>query len=134
VRRYRLAGHLARFLAGSLVTLLLVGCIGAGPAATSIPPSSVDVTIATAPGETAAYDPAETVVNAAIPIAITFRNASSVPHNLVFTEGVTAATRTIVEPGTADHLLLSPLGPGAYPFVCTIHDGMAGRLIVRAAG
>jgi plastocyanin len=89
------------------------------------------VSIATAPGETLAFVPAETTVWAAGPIAMTFRNGSSLSHNLVFTVGLTAATRTIVEPGSSDELLLRPPGSGAYPFVCTIHDGMAGTLIVR---
>ena len=45
------------------------------------------VTITSAPGETLAFDPAETTVRAAGPIAITFRNGSSLAHNLVFTAG-----------------------------------------------
>jgi plastocyanin len=55
------------------------------------------------------------------------------PHNLTFTAGLEGGTQTIVKPGTSDQLLLAPPPPGAYPFVCTIHDGMAGRLIVQAA-
>jgi plastocyanin len=94
-------------------------------------PGSVDVTITTAAGDATAFVPAETVVQTARPIAITFRNGSSLPHNLVFTAGLTGATRTIVEPGTSDELLVSPLAPGTYPFVCTIHDGMSGKLTVR---
>jgi plastocyanin len=90
--------------------------------------------LTTAAGETTAFDPAEAVVEATGPIAITFRNASSLPHNLTFTAGLTAATRTIVSPGTSDELVVSPLAPGTYPFVCTIHDGMAGTLIVRSTG
>ena len=43
---------------------------------------------------------------------------------------MTAATRTIVEPGGSDLLSVVPPGPGAYAFVCTIHEGMAGRLLV----
>ncbi len=70
------------------------------------------MTITSAPGETLAFEPAETTVRAAGPIAITFRNGSSLAHNLVFTAGLTAATRTIVEPGTSDELLLEPRGPG----------------------
>jgi plastocyanin len=122
----------ARLLVGGLLTPLVAGCIATAPGVTASPPRSVDVTITTAAGIATAFDPAETVVHAARPIAITFRNASNVPHNLVFTAGVTAATRTIVEPGTSDELQFSPLAPGTYPFVCTIHDGMSGTLIVRA--
>jgi plastocyanin len=48
----------------------------------------------------------------------------------VFTGGQKAATRTVVEPGTSDQVLFDPPTPRAYPFVCTIHTGMAGTLIV----
>ena len=91
----------------------------------------MNVAITTATGETTAFDPAETIATPGAPIAITFRNVSSLPHNLTFT-GFTAATRTIVEPGTSDELVLKPLVAGAYPFVCTIHEGMAGILNIRA--
>lgn len=97
-------------------------------------PSAVGVTITTAPGETLAFEPAETAVQVAGPIALTFRNGSSLAHNLTFTSGLTAATRTIVEPGTSDQLLLAPQATGAHRFVCTIHDGMTGTLVVRVAG
>ena len=91
------------------------------------------MTIASAPGEITAFVPADTIVPTTGPLAITFRNASSLPHNLTFTAGATAATRTIVEPGTSDVLLLSALPPGAYAFVCTIHDGMKGTLTIGPA-
>ncbi len=91
----------------------------------------MNVTITTAAGEAMTFDPAETVAVPGAPILLRFRNASSLPHNLTFT-GFGAATRTIVEPGTSDDLQLSPLAAGAYPFVCTIHEGMAGILTIRA--
>lgn len=83
-----------------------------------------------AAGETTAFEPAETVVAADGPILITFRNASTLPHNLTFT-AMSAATQTIVDPGTTDEVRLPTLAKGAYPFVCTIHEGMAGILTVR---
>jgi plastocyanin len=92
------------------------------------------VTITTASGETLAFAPAETSVQGAGPIALTFRNGSSLPHNLTFTAGLTAATRTIVEPGATDLLLLTPPASGTYRFVCTIHDGMTGTLIIQVGG
>ena len=90
------------------------------------------MTIASAPGDRLAFDPVETLVRMPGPIALTFQNPSSVAHNLTFTSGSSAATRTIVEPGSSDRLLLA-LTAGAYRFVCTIHDGMAGTLLVGAA-
>ena len=134
MRRHPLAGNLARLLVGSLLTPLVAGCIATAPAVTASPAGSTDVTITTAPGDATAFVPAETVIQPGRPISITFRNGSSLPHNLVFTAGLTATTRTIVDPGTSDDLLISALGPGTYPFVCTIHDGMSGRLIAQTTG
>lgn len=121
-----------RILVRILGTLLLVGCVGAGPSPTAAPGPAVAVTITSTPGDTTAFEPAKTTVRAKGPIEVTFRNASSVAHNLVFTTGLTATTRTIVEPGTSDRLVLVAPAPGAYPFVCTIHDGMEGTLVVQA--
>jgi plastocyanin len=101
-------------------------------AVSPVPTPPVDVTITSAGGETPVFRPAETVVAAARPISITFQNASHLPHNLTFIGMTGAATRTIVDPGTSDNLLLAPLAAGAYPFVCTIHEGMAGILTIRA--
>ena len=126
MRRHQLTGHPYRLLGASLVALLLVG--GAAARLTAAPTTAV--TIASAAGETLAFEQAETTVRAVGPITITFRNGSSLPHNLVFTAGLTGATRTIVEPGTSDEILLTEAAPGAYRFACTIHDGMAGTLIV----
>jgi plastocyanin len=93
----------------------------------------VELTISTAPGERLAFEPAEPTIRATGPISLTFHNGSSLAHNMTFTAGLEAGTRTIVRPGTSDQLLLAPPPPGDYPFVCTIHDGMAGRLIIEPA-
>ena len=109
--------------------ILACGAIGldaSGSVATSA------VTISSAPGEATTFEPAQASVTASGPIAVTFHNRSSLPHNLTFTGALTAATRTIVEPGASDGVLLAPLAPGSYSFVCTIHDGMAGTLEVEA--
>jgi plastocyanin len=113
--------------------LLLAGCVEAPPMPSATARTDVDVTISTAPGDRLAFQPAETTVRATGPIRLTFQNGSSLPHNMTFTAGVEAGTRTIVRPGTSDQILLAPPPPGAYPFVCTIHDGMAGKLIVEPA-
>jgi plastocyanin len=111
------------------MTALLAGCAlvtadtGSG---------GVDVSITTAPAERLAFLPDELHVPAGVTVHLTFRNGSSLAHNLVFTSGINAATETIVDPGTTEELALSTPGPGAYQFVCTIHDGMAGTLTVEA--
>lgn len=134
MRGHPLAGYVGRLLLGGLLAPLFAGCIATAPDVTASPLMSATVTITTATGEATAFDPAETAVSAEGPIAITFRNRSSLAHNLVFTAGLTAATRTIVEPEASDELVIPPLAPGTYPFVCTIHDGMAGKLVVLTKG
>jgi plastocyanin len=116
-----------------VAVLLLAGCVGSPPPPSETPRVAIEVTIRTAPGDRLAFEPAESTVRATGPISLIFQNGSSQPHNMTFTAGVEAATRSIVRPGTSDHILLAPPPPGAYPFVCTIHEGMSGRLIVEPA-
>jgi plastocyanin len=121
-------GRSFRLLGGISVGLLLL--VGVAARLTATPAAADGVTITSAPGETLAFELAEPTIRAGGPIIITFRNGSSLAHNVVFTSGLTGATRTIVEPGTSDEILLTRADPGAYPFACTIHEGMAGTLIV----
>jgi plastocyanin len=128
VRRHPLIGRPLQLVVGIFVAVVLV--VGVATRLTATPSSTVSITITSAPGETLVYEPAETTVRAGGPISVTFRNVSSLAHNLVFTAGVTGATRTIVEPGSSDQVLLHPADPGTYPFACTIHEGMTGTLVV----
>ena len=89
--------------------------------------------ISTASGERLAFEPPITLVDAPGTVDITFRNRSNVAHNLVFVDRVTAATQTIVAAGTADELAVRFASPGAYEFVCTIHEGMTGRVVVESS-
>ena len=109
--------------------LLLAGCaIGAGKAATE----TVDVTVKTATGEQLAFAPSDLSVPAGVRVNVTFTNASTFAHNLVFTTGIDVGTRSIVEPGQSERLAFEPAQPGSYEFVCTIHEGMHGTLTVTA--
>ena len=110
----------------------LVGC-QATSATTTAPAAAVRVAVATAPGETLAFDPSQIEVGSVVPVTVTFRNGSSVAHNLTFTDGLSVATRTIVEPGVVEVLHIVPPAAGTYPFVCTIHAEMTGQLVVAAA-
>lgn len=120
-----------QWLRTALLGLALAGCSGAG-AASTVEPATVAVVISTASGEALRFEPAEASVVAAGPIQVTFLNRSSQAHNLVFTSGVSAATRTIVEAGGWDRVVFVPPGPGEYSFVCTIHAGMQGSLEIEA--
>ena len=94
----------------------------------------ISVTVMTAPGDQLAYAPAEIAVPAGAPLRLTFRNGSNVPHNLVFTTGIAAATDTIVEPGESQEVAIAPLAEGTYRFVCTVHEEMSGTLTAGASG
>ena len=61
-----------------------------------------------------------------------FENRSSVPHNLTFQGPINVATSTIVGPGTSETLKLKAPDAGEYAFVCTLHPGMGGTLVVEA--
>jgi plastocyanin len=113
-----------------VLAVITAGCGLAGEA-THSPPAAVEVTIATAAGDRLAFEPAEVSVPSAGGLTITFHNGSSLAHNLVFTSGIGVASDTIVEPGTEERLSVAPLRPGRYRFVCTIHEGMAGSLVVE---
>jgi len=110
---------------------MLVGCLAASPPGATTSSAAFGITITTAPGERLAFEPAETRLAEAGPVEITFRNGSSLSHNLTFIGGVNGSTQTIVQQGTTDRLLVVLPTPGAYPFVCTIHEGMSGRLVVQ---
>jgi plastocyanin len=132
VRRHPLIQPLSRHAVAVALGVALLGCQALN-ATTSAPPAGVRLDVATAPGETLAFDPPEIEVGSVVPVTITFRNASSVAHNLTFTSGLSVATKTIVEPGAVQELHLVPPAAGTYPFVCTIHAEMTGHLVVAAA-
>ena len=109
------------------LAVVLAGCaLGAQARPTESP--VVPVTVATAAGDHLAFDPSAVAVPAGAPLRLTFRNGSTIPHNLVFTTGIDAATETIVDPGASHELAIGPLGAGVYRFVCTIHEEMTGTL------
>jgi plastocyanin len=131
VRRHPLTRSCTRLVAVIGLAVVVAGCQATG-ATTSAPADGTRIAVATAPGETLAFDPPEVQVGSVMPVTMTFRNRSSVAHNLTFTNGLSAATRTIVEPGWDEVLHIVPPAPGTYTFVCTIHAGMTGRLVVTA--
>jgi plastocyanin len=108
-----------------------------GPAAsepTDNAPSgeAFEITIGTDTGAELKFDPAEPSVQAGADVRVTFENRASVPHNLTFQAPVNVATSTVVAPGTSETVQFTAPAAGKYPFVCTIHPGMGGNLIVEA--
>jgi plastocyanin len=92
----------------------------------------VQITIGTDTGAELKFDPAELTVEAGADLRVTFENRASVPHNLTFQAPINVVTETVVAPGTSETVELTAPTPGEYAFVCTIHPGMGGKLIVEA--
>jgi plastocyanin len=64
-------------------------------------------------------------------VRLTFKNASTQPHNLTFQQGITAKSRPIVAPGESDTIQFTAPAAGNYGFACTIHPTMTGTLTVQ---
>ena len=64
-------------------------------------------------------------------MAVTFANASTLEHNLVFLAPIDERTREIVRPGEADLMEFETPAAGNYRFVCTVHEEMLGALLVQ---
>lgn len=65
-------------------------------------------------------------------LALTADNVGNVPHDLEFREKGLGAM-ALLRGGKSDTLSVRFNAPGTYTFVCTIHPGMDGRVIVAAA-
>lgn len=116
-----------------LAVALAVACL-VSDAPGERPVESTAIAISTLPGETLGYDPSSVTVPIGA-IVLTFRNRSSLEHNLTFIGQANYETSTIVAPGTDEELRIEGLLPGSYRFVCTIHHefvgDMSGTLIVE---
>ena len=139
---------------GVLVAVLLAisACGGgASPVSTPAPPPSpspsttdsgtpsrtpsgetVEITVGTDTGAELKFDPANLTVQAGADVRVTFENRASLPHNLTFQAPINVATSTVVAPGTSETVQFKAPAAGEYPFVCTLHPGMGGKLIVEA--
>ena len=93
---------------------------------------TVEITVGTDTGAELKFDPAELTVKAGADVRVTFENRASVPHNLTFQAPINVATSTVVAPGTSETVQFKAPAAGEYPFVCTLHPGMGGKLIVEA--
>ena len=92
----------------------------------------VEITVGTDTGTANEFDPIEVSVPAGATVRLTFENQSTeVPHNLTFGEPINAATAVTVPPEESDVIEFTAPEPGEYTFVCTLHPGMEGVLIVE---
>ena len=114
--------------------IALLAAIGGGCSIGASGREQPTLTIMPGSGDRLEFQPAVSSVGSPGAVRIVFRNESTLPHNLVFVEGVTASTDTIVQPGTTDEITVALPAAGTYRFVCTIHEGMAGSITVAASG
>ena len=114
-----------------------VGGGGAPPPSASAAASAgqtgelVEITAGTDTGAANLFDPLEVTVPAGATVRLTFVNASTVPHNLTFGDPINAATAQIVQPGAEETIEFVAPEAGEYTFVCTLHPGMEGTLVVE---
>jgi plastocyanin len=94
---------------------------------------TVEISVATDAGGALAFDPSQISVPAGAMVRLTFTNRATLPHNLTFGEPINVATATVVDPDASQTIEFMAPGEGTYPFVCTLHPGMKGDLIVAAA-
>jgi plastocyanin len=104
---------------------------GDGPQTQGTPSDVVEITVGTDSGTALLFEPLEVTVPAGVEVVLTFENQSTVPHNLTFEAPISAATATIVDPGAAETITFTAPAAGEYVFVCTLHPGMSGTLIVQ---
>jgi glucose/arabinose dehydrogenase/plastocyanin len=93
-----------------------------------------EISVATDTGGALTFDPGEITAPAGATVRLTFTNKATVPHNLTFEDPIGAATDTVIDPGDSQTIEFTAPEPGEYTFVCTLHPGMEGTLLVEAAG
>lgn len=62
-------------------------------------------------------------------LTLTHRNGGSIPHNLVFEDDELGGTETLTG-GKEEAITLTFDEPGTYDFVCTLHSGQEGKVVV----
>ncbi len=116
------------------------GGSGEAPAESAAPSGeaageTVEITVGTDTGSANEFVPTEVSVPAGATVVLTFVNESdSVPHNLTFGDPINAATATTVPAGESETIEFTAPEAGEYTFVCTLHPGMEGVLVVEEAG
>lgn len=104
--------------AGSCVFALLLTTIGGAPSTYA---QAAKVTI-----DNFTFSPAELTVAAGT--TVTWTNADDIPHTVVSNDKVFRSKPL----DTDDHFSFTFTSPGDYPYFCSIHPHMTGKVIVKA--
>ena len=99
---------------------------GGGAAVTATGPADAQVVTVTS-NDRLEFEPA-TVEAKVGTLTLTHRNGGAIPHNLVFDDDL-GGTETLTE-GKEEAITLTFDEPGTYDFVCTIHSGQDGKVVV----
>ena len=117
-RRRRIALLLGAVGVASLLPATLTGLPGAGEA---VVPAAVQI-------DNFAFTPATLTVTAGT--TVTWKNDDDSPHRIGDKNG-TFKSAALDTDDTFSHTFAAP---GEYPYICTIHPYMVGKIIVKPAG
>jgi plastocyanin len=78
-----------------------------------------------------AFSPQPLVVPARTAVSIAFRNLTAAPHTLIILAPISAGSdQSVPAHGTSRIEFVTP-DPGTYGFVCNVHEGMTGTMVVQ---
>jgi plastocyanin len=77
------------------------------------------------------FEPRRLVVPASADVRLKLHNASSAPHTLILLSPIDRRTSHSVAAGAVEQIDFKTPGAGTYRFVCSVHEGMTGTLIVE---
>jgi len=130
--------YVSSISAGAVYRIGPAGEVGGEEPGASAAPSGeasgevVEITVGTDTGSANEFIPETVTVPAGATVRLTFVNESeTVPHNLTFGDPINAATETTVAAGEEETIEFTAPEAGEYTFVCTLHPGMEGTLIVE---
>jgi plastocyanin len=127
-------------LLGLLVSTSLALAACGGTAASPSEDNSAGGTVAVVNGavdigaDDLAFEASVIQATAGESFTVTLNNNDSVPHNFsVYTEegGEAIAQGDIIGEGETDEIEIGALEPGEYYFVCDLHTGMNGTIVVE---
>ena len=120
---------------GAVIASLFAGCGGAAeerPAASGGPTAAAPSARPDAPGTVVMKDVKFLPERLTVEVGeqVTWRNDESLDHNVVAQKGARFRSRAFGRAGT---YTFTPRRPGTIDYVCTLHPGMDGQIIVTGS-